>query len=435
MYKGDFIFHPIGQGCFYTGELFNDKERVFSFVYDCGTNSEQSYLGDAIAGWPVKTAEEKMINVCIISHFHRDHVSGIPQLLKDIRCDRLVIPYYDPFQRLMVYLRSDSDDDEYRRMMQDPYAYFSGEGFNIGQIIVVLGGGTATNLQERIPIAPVPKEDRSFDTEQAELTKAGNEHYRDDDGQDEYLNQQFFAQLKSEDESISSERVTVRHLPYQLRTPFYKFLFYTLSEEDGSDADLKLKTAALRKAVDDHLDNARRDASSGVKTFQDLFNAKQIKEIARIYKRIFGAAKLNGTSLAVFHRFAMDPGGYEIFQRHHFGLRHLYRVDRKHATLMTGDLELNTSEKLKLFQDYYHAYLDEVAYFQVMHHGSDKNWPFGIPESKLHTFPAYVINHGAGRKHHPGPEVTKLLRSVNPHHTLLNNELTLFSYTIFYGYR
>ena len=114
-------------------------------------------------------------------------------------------------------------------------------------------------------------------------------------------------------------------------------------------------------------------------------------------------------------------------------MRHRFLINRKHATLMTGDLELNTREKLNLFQDYYDAHLDEVAYFQVMHHGSDKNWPFGIPESRLHTFPDYVINHGAGRKHHPGPEVTKLLRSVNPHNTMLNNELTTLRYAIFYG--
>ncbi|WP_431199563.1 MBL fold metallo-hydrolase [Mucilaginibacter sp. P19] len=434
MYKGEFIFHPIGQGCFYTGELFSDKERVFSFVYDCGSNSDQMYIRDAVASWPVKTAGQK-INVCMISHFHSDHISGIPQLLKNTRCDRLVIPYYDPFQRLMIYLESGYDDFEYRQMMQDPYAYFSGEGFDIGQIIVVRGGGTETSLQERIPVAPAPSESGNINPEQVDLTKDGDEYYSDMVEQDDHLNQQFFAQLQSEDPNIDPVRVKVRHLPYQLRTPLYKFIFYTLSEEDGSDADLKIKKAALRKAIDDYWVTAKHDTASGVKSFQDLFNAKQIKEITRIYKRIFGAAKLNGTSLAVFHRFAMEPGGYEILQRHPFGWSHLYQVGRQHATLMTGDLELNTREKLILFQDYYHVHLEEVSYFQVMHHGSDKNWPFGVPESRLHTFPDYVINHGVGRKHHPGSEVTKLLRSVKPYNTMLNNELSMLRYTIYYGYK
>jgi len=431
MYRGEFIFHPIGQGCFYTGELFNDKEMMFSFVYDCGTNSEQSYIRDAVADWPVKSDGQK-INVCMISHFHNDHTSGIPQLLKNTRCDRLVIPYYDPFQRLMVYLESGYDDDEYRRMMQDPYGYFTGEGFDIGQIIVVRGGGAETNIQERNPKAPLPSEGSNINPEQIDLYKE-DEYYQDKYEQDDDLNELFFAQLKSQEPDADPERIKIRHLPYQLRTPLYKFIFYTLAEEDGSDVELKRKTAALRKEVDEYFAAAIRNPSSGLTTFQDLFNAKHIKEIARIYRGIFGADKINGTSLAVFHRFALEPGSYDVFQRHHIGMRHLYHVDRKHATMMTSDLELNTREKLNLFQDYYHVHLDEVAYFQVMHHGSDKNWPFGVPESRLHTFPDYVINHGVGRKHHPGTEVTKLLRSVKPHNTLLNNELTRLHYSIYYG--
>ncbi|NCD67835.1 MBL fold metallo-hydrolase [Mucilaginibacter agri] len=433
MYRGEFTFHPIGQGCFYTGELFSDKARLFNFVYDCGTNSDQRYVREAVAGWPVKTDGEK-INVCTISHFHSDHISGIPQLLKNTRCDRLVIPYYTPFQRLIIYLQSGSDDDEYRRIMEDPYGYFSGQEFNIGQIIVVRGGDEEITLQGQFPKAPFPTEGNNEAPELID-TNSDSDKYYQEDGQEDNRNLQFFARLRDEDPSAEAGKVKVRHLPYQLRTPLYKFIYYTLSEEDGSDADLKAKTAALRKAVDDYLAAKKIDTSAGVNSFKDLFNAVHIKEITRIYGSIFGAHKLNGTSLAVFHKFSLEPGGYEIFQRHPLGWHSLYRVDRKHATLMTGDLKLGTLEKLRLFQDYYHANLDDVSYFQVMHHGSDKNWPFGFSESRLDSFPAYVINHGVGRKHHPGPEVTKLLRSIRPHNILLNNELTLLRYAIFYGYK
>jgi glyoxylase-like metal-dependent hydrolase (beta-lactamase superfamily II) len=113
MYRGEFKFHPIGQGCFYTGEIHNDKNWLFNFVYDCGTNSEQSYIRDTVASLLVK-AEDHEINVCTISNFHSDHISGIPQLLRGTRCDRLIIPYYDPFQRLLVYLESGLVDGDYR---------------------------------------------------------------------------------------------------------------------------------------------------------------------------------------------------------------------------------------------------------------------------------------------------------------------------------
>ena len=33
--KGRFVFHPVGQGLFYTGEI-SEGDYSFRFVYDCG---------------------------------------------------------------------------------------------------------------------------------------------------------------------------------------------------------------------------------------------------------------------------------------------------------------------------------------------------------------------------------------------------------------
>jgi hypothetical protein len=206
--------------------------------------------------------------------------------------------------------------------------------------------------------------------------------------------------------------------------------------EGGRDADAKLKIEQLKKQINAYYYGELKDPKSKVTEFKDLFGAVHIKEITRIYGSVFGGAnKLNGTSLAVFHRSVLSPEGYLPY---HILMNRVYRPclqRHEHGSMMTGDLDLETKEKLELFQAYYQHYLSDVGYFQVMHHGSDRNWPFGVPASKLHTFPAYVINHGAGRAHHPGKEVGKLLRRHCPHHVFLNNEFTPLSYGYYFGLR
>jgi hypothetical protein len=429
MYRAHFKYHPVGQGCFYTGELFGDKSRLFNFVYDCGTVSEQGYVNDAVDQYPVKREDDK-INVCIISHFHRDHVSGIPRLLKGKECDRVVIPYYDPLERLIVYLQSaDTEDVEYRRMMQDPVSYFSGDGFNVGRIIVV--GGPDNTERQIVPTVAPPPSDNEKGRQETDAIK--EEVTYENEWQEPDENVLLYQELKSSSPDADFNKVDVVRVPYQLRTPLYKFVFYCRKMEGGSDVDYINKIRELRLQVDGYLTAKKSEPGHAGMTFKDLFDGIHIKEIGRIYGRVFGPGKLNGTSLAAYHQSILRPGGQFLY--HHYDIRFGYPtiLTQGLGSLMTGDLDLETNEKLTLFQDYYRHYLPTVGVFQVMHHGSDKNWPFGIPHSRLHEFRAYVINHGAGRAHHPGGEVSKLLRKENPKHVYLNNEFTPLQYGHYYG--
>lgn len=417
-------YHPIGQGCFYTGQFFIEGARVFNFVYDCGTNSEHEYLLDAINSSPIKKRKSSKIDVCMISHFHHDHTSGIPHLLKGTRCDRLVIPYYNPIERLIIYLDSGVTDDDYRRMMEDPYTYFSGGNFDIGEIIVVGGGPQNQTVESRRPVAPAPDGD-NFRSEELNFGKARD--YYADDWQDEDLNLAFFEQINDYDPAGDFSKVSVKTIPYQMRTPLYKFIFYCRTMENGTDADARLRILELKKHINNYYSDQLK--KSKLSEFKDLFNAIHIKEVARIYGGVFGGTnKLNGTSLAVYHQTTLSAEGYLAFQYLPTRFKPTVKKRQELGSMMTGDLDLESKEKLELFQEYYKHYLPEIGYFQAMHHGSDRNWPFGIPSSRLHTFPAYIVNHGAGRSHHPGKEVGKLLRRKCPLNVYLNNEFTPVTY-------
>ena len=64
--------HPVGQGAFYS-EIFSErKNKLFTVVYDCGSNNKGC----------LKTNIEKLgtADLVFISHFHSDHINGIKEL-------------------------------------------------------------------------------------------------------------------------------------------------------------------------------------------------------------------------------------------------------------------------------------------------------------------------------------------------------------------
>ena len=86
-------FHAVGQGAFYT-ERFNDGyNNLYNVVYDCGTSNSQNYLTSAINN---EFAEGTNIDYLFVSHFHKDHISGIDTLRTHCRINQIIIPVVSP---------------------------------------------------------------------------------------------------------------------------------------------------------------------------------------------------------------------------------------------------------------------------------------------------------------------------------------------------
>lgn len=77
------IFHPIGQGAFYSERFEN-----FNVVYDCG-NLHNTKVGDKVVKQSFRKDEE--IDILFISHFDYDHISKIKTLKEHVKCIRKVI--------------------------------------------------------------------------------------------------------------------------------------------------------------------------------------------------------------------------------------------------------------------------------------------------------------------------------------------------------
>ncbi len=83
------IIHPVGQGAFYS-ESFNGNNFNFLAIYDCGGDKisierELNYLA----------INRNSIDVMFLSHFHSDHMNGIPRILAKFK--EGIKDFYFPF--------------------------------------------------------------------------------------------------------------------------------------------------------------------------------------------------------------------------------------------------------------------------------------------------------------------------------------------------
>lgn len=94
------IFHPVGQGAFYSEKFVSTKEdgtlSECRIVYDCGSKHGVKWLGKRIAN----VFSDARVNLLFLSHFHDDHYKGIELLDPDI----IVLPLLDEWDKAIFWL-------------------------------------------------------------------------------------------------------------------------------------------------------------------------------------------------------------------------------------------------------------------------------------------------------------------------------------------
>lgn len=106
-YIGNFTFHPVGHGLFYTGIIKSlASKKQFSFIYDCGGKTNE------IINKAIESAElPESIDMLVISHFHSDHIKGIIELTKKHKIKAAILPYLDDTQKI-IYLATLAEENE-----------------------------------------------------------------------------------------------------------------------------------------------------------------------------------------------------------------------------------------------------------------------------------------------------------------------------------
>ncbi len=122
-YAGIFEFHPVGHGMFYSGKIINanEKDKCFNFIYDCGRLRAANKLIIEISNYTddLKSGTNEL-NLLVISHFHDDHINGLPKMFELFKKNNTVIktvimPYISFIERIILaedFLKENIEKDE-----------------------------------------------------------------------------------------------------------------------------------------------------------------------------------------------------------------------------------------------------------------------------------------------------------------------------------
>ena len=186
-----FIFHNVGQGLFYTGEIyfrFEDEDKVypFIFVYDCGSYSPRGIpktIKNAVKLFkkevkPNIKYKKPKIDLLIISHFDTDHINGLKELFDNFEIDTVVIPYYFPIERLIFALTNECLYKWYYEFLSDPILFLLNKG--VKRVVLVGRNDYNAEKDKKDDLDNIKKEFEGFsDIVEGKLKRVINIENRD----------------------------------------------------------------------------------------------------------------------------------------------------------------------------------------------------------------------------------------------------------------
>ena len=319
-----------------------------------------------------------------MSHFDRDHVSGLVRLLKRSTVDALLLPYLPMWQRLSLAFSEGIDTQQALfGFFVNPVEYISRMGTNLEKIIFVPGGSSEPPGEPRIFDGPSPTGDSPWNLD-ADL------------GEPRGSDQQEDASIFSRTSKIGVEWLRPGGtLNVNRLWEFVPYNDASLSPEAGK----RFQTLIARHRS--HLLSAKTDRS----------RARALADIKNAYDRAFGSSGLRRNLISLFlYSGALRPEPARLFFLQ--SDRAITLSDRT-GTLYTGDGYLNSSKRLLSVTEFLgKRRLRNLGCVQVMHHGSRSNWHEGVAAKLNPSLSVFSSDPDNRALRHPHAEV---LRDFWPH--------------------
>ena len=123
------IFHPIGQGAFYSERHTSCNINI---VYDCGTTNPSLPAKQRVVSQSF--SKDDVIHILFISHFDKDHISLIDTLKKAVkRIERVVLPLLHDEQKIFLSnIYKTLGQPRLAKLVSDPNIFFGRETQIIG---------------------------------------------------------------------------------------------------------------------------------------------------------------------------------------------------------------------------------------------------------------------------------------------------------------
>lgn len=375
----DFKFRAVGQGAFYTGVFKHFGGKQFSFVYDCGTDSSRQYIEKEITNFVSETNNQK-IDVLFISHFHRDHINKIGELLNQTGGAKLaILPYLTPDELVLAYIDinlSGGIDPDTLAFIQNPAGFLQER--KVDKIIFIHPSDEGDFGSEDEPQEiKTDLDSPDFDFIISNTLKPNNDILENDPKVEHYYDKGNFSIVG-----------------------FWEFKFFNKTRDIATLNNLCQEVQNLLSLPTFNLTDLADYITNNQNTFETDFN--------QIYSRNFGYGQLiNDTSIVIYHGAIKTRKYRKWFGRFPGWFRSGFT-----GTLLTGDIRFN-QDCLNQIQSKWlnQKYFEKTSFFQIPHHGANNY----IESTVISSYPNvkwWVINFGLGNTHkHPRQEIIDIIEN------------------------
>ncbi|SDS13493.1 Metallo-beta-lactamase superfamily protein [Brevibacterium sandarakinum] len=374
----------VGAGFFHSQEFSVDDSvggvtSVLNVVYDCG-----SHRGNAIVERELDeyvSRHRKQLDVLFISHFDRDHVSGLPLMKsKGIVAKRVVAPLLDIDERLIAFAKSVSPDNAaapsgadlefYGRLVVDPRSVLN----EVAEQVELVEPGPGPDDQQALDDSLLPEDA--------------------DGGMNLLFRRTPSQQLMQICANPPSKQGSGQ--------PVWEFRYHVLQR-------VRRQRPVFRGALAGELGITLAELSSllaSPKKVQDLVSSRHT-ELRRAYDSLAGMKSRNDTSLCLYSGPAKAPGTYQTWRSRG---QH-YHVDRPEVGawgilpgwLGAGDAPLAGTSEMDEFNKVFGGRKVHVGTLALPHHGSRHNYRDEIFD-KFTQAPTCVVG-ADGLYGHPNHQV------------------------------
>lgn len=382
-----YTYHAVGQGLFASGFVTDLRHRLH-WVFDCGTVSSQpaTRIKAGLDEIQARMGPDNTIQLVALSHFDRDHLNGLVQLLGRFRVQTLILPYAPLWRRLLYALST--TDPAFLNFCIDPAGHLAAPAdHRIGEIIFVAAAGSdGADGDGEAPLSPDRDGDR-FEDDSGGWKLVHDGQDMPDGGPD------------GDDPGLSTQtnaRVVLLAPGKTLSIPaVWEFLPYN----DANHAPAAPVAFATQVAP-------KIDALLAATAETDRVAA--LMALKTLYDTTFGAEPLERNIISLFLYSGPEGsdwcGGLQSWRTHVANNTSTQRKlafseDGRLSQMFTGDGFLDTADRLAAFRAYFTpaARFQKIAALQVMHHGSRLNWHPGVASAIKPTFSIYSSDPNRGR--------------------------------------
>ncbi|WP_154617985.1 hypothetical protein [Pseudomonas syringae] len=388
MIYAEHVFHPVGHGTFFTGQIWSTWGPTFTWVYDCGSKRRRAALEKALVKLENLESWPTVIDLFVISHFDDDHVNGFERFLENRSIKWLVLPYMDIGQKIeqAASLTSEPCSASTALFQLDPNKWLESHGLSdrVETILYIEGGSRKDDEPDEGPDDSLPPTDHNGERDARaqwrlrQLEKA--------------LKQPALADVVNPIDSTSNQpargprSTTLLHnTPFSPDGSAVEFMFYNSDQVDlflpVLDGHKKAKrSGATIQTVEEEVNSLMQQyrLNSIVKKHKRGWR----EALKALYAKHFGRSNTvaNNISLCVLSRLLV-PSEATCLRCHLLSNRPFCHCHcERQSVLCLGDLKIDGST-ISSMQDHYGANRwRTLGVVQVPHHGSCHSWEAGNAE-------------------------------------------------------